>query len=150
MGGTSPLQPPPCLSLPPIIPIVTGRPTNAVIMWLKALPLMNANVPEFLTHSQCACACCGGCLSCCRLFGAAQLATPTGWRPSTPSGSFRDSLFKQLEDAAANCKPSLTEQVRHLLCLKTLRHLLCLKTLRHLLCFKNLRHLLGQLQTLPH
>ncbi len=85
----------------------------------------------------------------CRLFGAAQLATPTGWRPSTPSGSFRDTLFKQLEDAATNCKPSLTEQVSHLLCLKILRHLLCLKKLRHLLSLKTLRHLLC-LKTLRH
>ncbi|KAL0022799.1 hypothetical protein WJX79_009628 [Trebouxia sp. C0005] len=29
-----------------------------------------------------------------------------------PSGSFRDTLFKQLEDAATNCKAPLTEQVK--------------------------------------
>lgn len=46
----------------------------------------------------------------CRSFGGSQLATPTGWRPCTPTGPFRDTLFQQLTDAAANCKPDLTEQ----------------------------------------
>lgn len=46
-----------------------------------------------------------------RSFGGAQLATPTGWRPCTPTGPFRDTLFQQLTDAAANCKPDLAEQV---------------------------------------
>ena len=47
----------------------------------------------------------------CRLFGGSQLATPTGWRPCTPTGPFRDTLFQQLTDAAAKCKPDLAEQV---------------------------------------
>lgn len=48
----------------------------------------------------------------CRSFGGSQLATPTGWRPCTPTGPFRDTLFQQLTDAAAKCKPDLAEQVR--------------------------------------
>ena len=52
------------------------------------------------------------------------MATPTGWRPSTPSGSFRDTVFKQLNDAAANCKLSLTEQASRLLYMHI--RLLCL------------------------
>lgn len=50
----------------------------------------------------------------CRQFGGPQLATPTGWRPCTPTGPFRDTLFQQLTDAAASCKPNLAEQVQQL------------------------------------
>ncbi|KAL3132243.1 hypothetical protein ABBQ32_008831 [Trebouxia sp. C0010 RCD-2024] len=47
-------------------------------------------------------------------FGGPQLATPTSWRPCTPTGPFRDTLFQQLTDAATSCKPNLAEQVQQL------------------------------------
>lgn len=51
-----------------------------------------------------------------RMFGGMSVASPTGWRPPTPGGQYRETVFRRLTDLAATCKPSLTDQVCDIAC----------------------------------